>query len=43
MSEGMAAELARKNIDVITICPGWVRSDFFEKNKLIDFIKRQAH
>jgi short-subunit dehydrogenase len=36
MSEGMAAELACKNIDVITVCPGWVRSEFFSKNKMSD-------
>jgi len=36
MSEGIAAELASKNIDVITVCPGWVRSDFFEKNKFME-------
>lgn len=33
MSEGMAVELVDKNIDVITVCPGWVRSEFFIKNK----------
>jgi short-subunit dehydrogenase len=36
MSEGMAAELANKNIDVITVCPGWVRTEFFEKNHMSD-------
>lgn len=36
MSEGMAAELANRNIDVITVCPGWVRSEFFSKNKMSD-------
>ncbi len=36
MSEGMAAELVNKNIDVITVCPGWVRSEFFSKNKMSD-------
>jgi len=36
MSEGMAAELADKNIDIITVCPGWVRSEFFVKNKFQD-------
>jgi len=36
MSEGMAAELAYKNIDVITVCPGWVRTEFFTKNKIND-------
>ncbi len=34
MSEGMAAELAAKNIDIITVCPGWVRTEFFEKNQV---------
>jgi len=34
MSEGMGAELATKNIDVITVCPGWVRTEFFEKNNV---------
>jgi short-subunit dehydrogenase len=34
MSEGMGAELAKKNIDVITVCPGWVRTEFFEKNNV---------
>lgn len=33
LSEGMAAEFAGK-IDVITACPGWVRTDFFKRNKL---------
>lgn len=33
MSEGMAAELVRDNIDVITVCPGWVRTEFFENNQ----------
>ena len=36
MSEGMAAELGRKGIDVITVCPGWVRSEFFAKNNVAD-------
>lgn len=36
MSEGMAAELASKKIDIITVCPGWVRSDFFTKNQMSD-------
>lgn len=30
-SEGMAAELAGK-IDTITVCPGWVRTEFFKRN-----------
>jgi short-subunit dehydrogenase len=34
MSEGMAAELERKGIDVITVCPGWVRTEFFVKNSV---------
>lgn len=34
MSEGMAAELAAQNIDVITVCPGWVRTEFFDKNQV---------
>lgn len=34
-SEGMAAEFAGK-IDVITVCPGWVRTEFFRKNKMAD-------
>lgn len=36
MSEGMAAELAAQDIDVITVCPGWVRSEFFEKNSVAE-------
>ncbi|HEY9791585.1 MAG TPA: SDR family oxidoreductase [Candidatus Obscuribacterales bacterium] len=31
-SEGMAAELGPKGIDVITVCPGLVRTEFFRKN-----------
>lgn len=34
MSEGMAAELAGDDIDVITVCPGWVRTEFFDKNQV---------
>jgi NAD(P)-dependent dehydrogenase (short-subunit alcohol dehydrogenase family) len=34
MSEGMAAELGRMGIDVLTVCPGWVRTEFFEKNNI---------
>ncbi|MBZ0188297.1 MAG: SDR family NAD(P)-dependent oxidoreductase [Candidatus Obscuribacterales bacterium] len=34
MSAGMAAELSRDNIDVLTISPGWVRTEFFEKNNI---------
>lgn len=36
MSEGMAAELQCKGIDVITVCPGWVRTEFFAKNQVMD-------
>lgn len=36
MSEGMAAELASQNIDIITVCPGWVRTEFFEKNRVAE-------
>lgn len=32
LSEGLAAELASDDIQVITVCPGWVRTEFFEKN-----------
>ncbi len=35
LSEGMAAEFAGK-VDVITVCPGWVRTDFFKRNKLAE-------
>ena len=31
-SEGMAAELAGK-VDTITVCPGWVRTEFFKRNQ----------
>lgn len=31
LSEGIAAELG-SDIDVLTVCPGWVRTEFFEKN-----------
>lgn len=34
MSEGMAAELAGHGVDVITVCPGWVRTEFFSNVKL---------
>jgi NAD(P)-dependent dehydrogenase (short-subunit alcohol dehydrogenase family) len=34
MSEGMAAELIHRGIDVVTVCPGWIRSHFFRKNNL---------
>lgn len=36
MSEGMAAELEQQGIDVLTICPGWVRTEFFAKNNVMD-------
>jgi short-subunit dehydrogenase len=32
-SEGMAAELGPKGIDVVTVCPGLVRTEFFRKNR----------
>lgn len=32
MSQGLAAELTVKGLDVITVCPGWVRTEFFAKN-----------
>jgi len=31
LSEGLAAELNHQ-VDVLTVCPGWVRTEFFEKN-----------
>lgn len=34
MSEGMAAELQSQGIDVITVCPGWVRTEFFANVKM---------
>ena len=34
-SEGMAAEFTGK-IDTITVCPGWVRTEFFKKNNLVE-------
>jgi NAD(P)-dependent dehydrogenase (short-subunit alcohol dehydrogenase family) len=36
MSEGMAAEFGRMGIDVLTVCPGWVRTEFFKKNDIPD-------
>jgi short-subunit dehydrogenase len=36
LSNGLAAELAPDHIDVITVCPGWVRTEFFEKNNVPD-------
>lgn len=35
LSEGMAAEFAGK-VDVLTVCPGWVRTDFFKRNNTAD-------
>lgn len=32
-SEGMAAEYSGRGLDVITVCPGLVRTEFFKKNK----------
>jgi short-subunit dehydrogenase len=36
LSEGAAAELSSSGIDTITVCPGWVRTEFFEKNDIAD-------
>lgn len=36
LSEGIAAELHSKGVDVLTVCPGWVRTEFFEKNHVPD-------
>lgn len=36
LSEGLAAELYKDKVDVITVCPGWVRTEFFEKNAVPD-------
>ncbi|HEY9776148.1 MAG TPA: SDR family oxidoreductase [Planktothrix sp.] len=36
MSQGMGAELERKGVDVLTVCPGWVRTEFFVKNSVPD-------
>jgi short-subunit dehydrogenase len=35
MSKGMAAEFVSKNVDVITICPGLVRTEFFDNNNMV--------
>lgn len=35
MSEGMGAELQNKGVDFITVCPGWVRTEFFQKNDVM--------
>lgn len=37
MSNGSGLELASQNIDVLTVCPGWVRTEFFEKNHVAKF------
>ncbi len=37
MSNGSGLELACQNIDVLTVCPGWVRTEFFEKNHVAKF------
>jgi short-subunit dehydrogenase len=34
LSEGTAAEFANKGVNVITVCPGWVRTEFFVKNSM---------
>jgi len=34
LSEGTAAEFGNKGVNVITVCPGWVRTEFFVKNKM---------
>lgn len=36
LSQGLAAEYASQGIDVITVCPGWVRTEFFSKNNTAD-------
>lgn len=35
-SEGISSELHSYGIDVITVCPGWVRSEFFANVKMPD-------
>lgn len=37
MSNGSGLELSSENIDVLTVCPGWVRTEFFEKNQVENF------
>lgn len=37
LSNGSGLELASQNIDVLTVCPGWVRTEFFEKNHVAKF------
>jgi short-subunit dehydrogenase len=34
LSQGTAAEYGRQGVNVITVCPGWVRTEFFVKNKM---------
>jgi short-subunit dehydrogenase len=34
LSEGLASEISEAGVDVLTICPGWVRTEFFEKNEI---------
>lgn len=41
-SEGMAAELGPKGVDVITVCPGLVRTEFFRKNKNAQDVTQMA-
>jgi short-subunit dehydrogenase len=36
LSEGLATEVTQLGVDVLTVCPGWVRTEFFEKNKMSD-------
>jgi len=36
LSEGMAGEFATRNINMITVCPGLVRTEFFENNKMAE-------
>ncbi len=36
LSEGLAAELYSQGVDVITVCPGWVRTEFFSNVKVPD-------
>lgn len=33
-SEGLATEVTQMGIDILTVCPGWVRTEFFEKNNM---------
>jgi len=34
LSNGLGAEMAPHHVDIITVCPGWVRTEFFEKNSV---------